>query len=79
MLSYALGRNRRTARLASDRRRVGLKRLMSVAMLATVIKAGLADTYSEKELQRDAVSEASEAFMRWLEGTGDDWWRVELE
>lgn len=30
--------------------------------------------------QRDLLSpEASEAFVRWLEGTGDDSWRVELE
>jgi len=30
--------------------------------------------------QRDLLSpEASEVFVRWLEGTGDDSWRVELE
>jgi hypothetical protein len=30
--------------------------------------------------RRDLLSpEASEAFVRWMEGTGDDSWRVELE
>lgn len=30
--------------------------------------------------RRELLSpEASEAFVRWMEGTGDDSWRVELE